>query len=751
MQSLPNETPESINVQAFWLSMRRRWIPLTAVTMAVMGCATVSTYLQKPTYEAEGKLLLSKTDRVSSLTDLTEKAREITGLTYNSSPLDTEAEVVRSTPLIEKTIASLQLKDTDGQLVDAEQMQKQIKAKASRGTDVLTVSYRGNNPTEVADVVNALMEHYLENNVRVNRTEAVAARDFIRKQLPDVEGRVRVAEAALRQFKEANQVVALQEEARVAVQGINDLTNEINRTRANLADAASRMIVLQQQIGLNADQAIAFTNLSQSTAVQQVLTEYRQIQNQLAIQRTRYQPDHPEIVGLLRKEAALKQQLGLRITETLNAPAPVSDQSLQLSTLQQGMTENLATAEAERLGLAERVAVLSNALEKYQIRAGSLPQLEQSQRELERRLQVAQTTYEQLLKRLQEVELAENQNVGNARIISPARVPKQAIAPRKALNLALGGILGVCAGILTALLLDAIDKSVKTVAEAQRLTGYPLLGVIPWTGGRYGSHTRDVITPLPARDSPASVMGTSFEMLQTSLGFTVSDYPLRMIAVTSAVSDEGKSFIAANLAIATAQMGRRVLLIDADMRQPSQHTIWQRLNLKGLSDILVDQATFPEIINSSYANLDVLTAGTAPPNPVALLDSQRLAAMLDTATQTYDFIIFDTPALTLAPDALTLGKLVDGILFVVRPKVADSASVNQAKALLTQAGQTVLGMVVNGVSGREKNPYPSGVWLSAQPESRRMPRRLSKGQVLSNESNSIPPIQDDRPSRFPKL
>lgn len=751
MQSLPNEPQESINFQAVWLSMRRRWIPLTAVTMAVVGGAAVSTYLQKPTYEAEGKLLLSKTDRVSSLTDFTEKAREITGLTYNSSPLDTEAEVVRSTPLIEKTIASLQLQDKNGQLLDAEQMQKQIKAKGSRGTDVLTVSYRGNNPTEVANVVNALMEHYLENNVRVNRAEAVAARDFIRKQLPDVEGRVRTAEAALRQFKEANQVVALQEEARVAVQGMNDLTNEINRTRANLADAASRTIALQQQIGLTSAQAIAFTSLSQSTAVQQVLTEYRQIQNQLAIQRTRYQPDHPEIMGLLRKEAALKQQLELRITEALRTTEPISDQDLQLSTLKQGITEDLVKVEAERLGLADRVVVLSNALRQYQTRANSLPQLEQSQRELERRLQVAQTTYEQLLKRLQEVELAENQNVGNARIISSARVPKESIAPRKSLNLALGGILGIVAGILTALLLDAIDKSVKTVAEAQRLTGYPLLGVIPWAGGKYASPNRDTSAPLPARDYPASFIGTSFEMLQTTLGFTMSDHPLRMIAVSSALSDEGKSFIAANLAIATAQMGRRVLLVDADMRRPSQHTIWQRLNLKGLSDVLVDQANFPEIINSPYANLDVLTAGTAPPNPVALLDSQRLAAMLDMATQTYDFIIFDTPALTLAPDALTLSKLVDGILFVVRPKVADSASVNQAKALLAQAGQTVLGMVVNGVSEREKNPYPSGVWLSAKAESRQMTQHLSKPRVLSDESNSTPPIPDDMESRFPKL
>ncbi|MCY7392760.1 MAG: polysaccharide biosynthesis tyrosine autokinase, partial [Leptolyngbyaceae cyanobacterium CAN_BIN12] len=424
------------------------------------------------------------------------------------------------------------------------------------------------------------------------------------------------------------------------------------------------------------------------------LVEYQQVQDQLAVQRTRYRPEHPEIIVLLRKEAALKQQLEARIAQVLQGSGTVTNQDLQITSLKQAITQDLVKAEAERSGLASRAAVLNQAMTNYRSRTSVLPQLEQQQRELERRLQIARSTYEQLLKRLQEVELAENQNIGNVRIVSSGRVPQKAVASSKHLSLALGGVMGILAGALTALMLDAIDKSVKTADEAQKLAGYPLLGIIPIMSGKNGN--RDERMTLPARDNPCSFIGNSFEMLQTSLGFTVSDQPLQVILVASAVSGEGKSFIAANLAIATAQMGRRVLLIDADMRQPSQHRIWQQMNLKGLSDILVDQANFPEIISSPYANLDILTSGTTPPNPIALIDSKRLASLIKSVTEAYDFIIFDTPGLTLAPDALTLGKLVDGILFVVRPGVADSASVKQAKTLLAQSGQRVLGMVVNG-------------------------------------------------------
>ena len=702
MESKIEQTQGSIELHSYVSTLKRRWLPSTGVALIVFGFVVVSTALQNPTYEAKGKLLFNKTDRVSSLTDLTDQNREIRGVTDAINPLDTEAEIMRSDPIIAKAIAKSNLRDAEDRVLSIDQFLQQLKIKSIRGTDVVEVSYRGKNPQEAAAAVNMLMQSYLDNNILVNRAETVAAQKFIDKQLPSVEARVSEAEAALQQFKEKNHVVNLEEEAKAAVSDLSKLSEQATQAQAALLDATSRSQSLQSQIGLTPSQAVTLTTLSQSVAIQQVLKDYRAVQDQLAVQRSRYREGHPEIDNLLRKEVALSKQLEIRTSQALGVTRPIPGQDLQLSNLKQNLAEDLVKTEAERLGLFSRVSTFSTAISNYQIRMSALPKLEKQQRELERQLEVARTTYEQLLKRLLEVEIAENQNVGNARIAAEAIEPVGPISPHRSRSLVIGVMLGVASGILTALVLDAIDKSVKTAEEAQKLTDYPLLGIIPLISGKHYGGSRLAESSLPVRDNPYSSISTNFEMLQTTLGFTLSDQPLQVILVASAVSGEGKSFIAANLAVATARMGRRVLLIDADMRQPNQHMIWQQINIKGLSDILVEKATVSEAISEVQPNICLITSGTIPPNPIALLDSKHFASFIESMRQAYDFVILDTPALNLVADGLTLGKFVDGLLLVVRPRVASFADVTQARTLLKQAGHRVLGMVVNGcIAGRQ--------------------------------------------------
>ncbi|KAM3092402.1 GumC family protein [Phormidesmis sp. 146-35] len=699
------ENQDSLDLQRYWLIFKRRWLAGFMALGSVFGLTIALTYLQKPIFEAEGTLLFNKTNRVSSLSGTMEKAGELSGLTQLSNPLDTESEIIRSTPLIQKTIARLKLKDADGKPLTVEEFLKKLKVKSIRGTDVLELSYRSTNAKEAAMVVNLLTQNYLESNVRMNRAEAVAAREFISKELPTVEARVSEAESYLRQFKEANRVVSLDEEAKTMVTGLSDLADQITKAQAELADTTSRARSMQNQLDLNAQQAIALTSLSQSTQVQQVLNDYRQVQNQLAVQQARYQDGHPLIANLKRREAALKTQLDKRVTQTLGNPQVVADQNLQISQLKQGMTAELVKLEVDRRGLENRVTVLRNAYVFNQNRANVLPRLEQTQRGLERRLQVARSTYEELLKRLQDVQVVENQNVGNARVISAAMVPNRPISPRILLNLALGGFLGILAGLSVMVILEAIDKSVKTTDEAKRLLDFPLLGTIP----RFSQKLGEGAAIVPVRDNPYSPVSAAFEMLQTTLGFTMTDRALKVVLVTSALPTEGKSFVAANLAVSNAQMGRRVLLIDADMRRPSQHGIWDLPNFKGLSDVLVGQAEYRTSVAEGLINLDILTAGTIPPNPMALLSSKRIAAVIEAAKADYDFIIIDTPPIALAADGLTLGKLADGVLLVVRPGVVNSGAIAAAKSLLNQSGQRVLGMVVNGVIPKNESGSYYGV------------------------------------------
>jgi capsular exopolysaccharide synthesis family protein len=187
-------------------------------------------------------------------------------------------------------------------------------------------------------------------------------------------------------------------------------------------------------------------------------------------------------------------------------------------------------------------------------------------------------------------------------------------------------------------------------------------------------------------------------MLYANLKFLSSDKEVRVITITSAVPKEGKSTVSANLALAIAQLGFRVLLIDADMRHPSQHAVWELPNSLGLSNVIVEQIQLKTAIAQAMPNLYVLTSGLVPPNPLALLNSRRMASLIEDFSQTYDFVIIDTPPISAAADARILSAMTDGMLIVVQPKLVDSASAIAAQELLEQSGQNVLGMVINGVN-----------------------------------------------------
>ena len=696
------ESTESIdlNFQKLWLIVKRRWLPAAGVFGCVVVLATVLASLQKSAYEAQGKLLFKKMDQTSSLTGVGKQIGELDALAAKSNPLNTEMEIIRSIPFLEKTITALDLKTEQGVPLKPQVLASQIELKNLPLTDVLQVSYQSDNPEEAAAVVNKLMSLYIENNIVTNRAEAVAAGDFIAKQLPKTEATVRTAEVALRRFKEQNQVVALDQEASSAVAGTKQLESQITENQAALADTNARLAMLRQKVGMNSQQAIATSSLSQSAGVQSVLQQLQQVEADLAVQQTRFVETHPTIQALKERRDALKALLQERIGQSV-AKRQVPTGDLQIGQIKQNLTADFVNSEVQRLGLTSRLAYLNNALSAYKQRASILPRLEQQQRELERRLTAAQSTYEVLLRKLQELRVAENQNIGNARIIEPALVPEEASIRTKLLILALGNVLGIILAILTILILEVSDRSIKTLTEAREVFEYPWLGSIPNFGKKGTPRRKDQevsIPELPVINLPRSPISEAYRMLQANLKFLSSDKALKVIVVTSSVPREGKSTVSANLAAAMAQLGHRVLLVDADMRHPMQHHIWELTNAAGLSDVIVGQTEFSSAVTEAMAKLDVLTAGVIPPNPMALLDSKRMASLIDYFSEHYDFVIIDAPPLVLAADALTLGRMTDGVLLVARPGVVDSASAAAAKESLDRCGQNVLGLVVNGVS-----------------------------------------------------
>ncbi|MEH2086424.1 GumC family protein [Nostoc sp.] len=707
MESLPNF--EEVNIQKYLEVFQRRWLPLVGIFAISVSLGCLYAFSLKPSYKAEGSLMI-KTNRSSSLTGLPDDIGRLEALNVNDNPLETQVRVIGSNPVIEKTINSLNLKDSQGKLLSIPDLAKQLKIEGIKGTDVVQLSYKGGDPKLAAKIVNEVIDSYIDLNIKANQNEARTAKQVLVTEVPKAEEVVRRAESKLRVFKETNKVVVLEQEAAAAVDTISKLGNQISQALAQLDDVKGRLEQLSSEAQVDSRQGVIESELSQAPGVQKVLAELQETESKLAIERTRFSPEHPTITNLEEKVVALKNLLKER-TGQVAGEAQITQGSLQVGQLRQSLIADITRAQAERVGLERQIATLKQQQNAYIKRANNLPRLEQSQRELERKLQAAQTTYETLLKKRQEIDIAQNQKIPNARVISYALIPDKAEGPRKMLFIVGGAGVGFFLGIIVAFTLDLIDRSVKTVKEAKEVLRYSVLGVIPTQGrnGKDHSSIPGLDRPIPkiiGRDIPYFPVGNAYQILQVNLKFLCSDKPLKSIVITSSVAKEGKSDVSANLAVTMAQAGRRVLLVDADMRHPIQHHIWGLTNTMGLSNIIINQASLDTVVHEVMPNLEVLTSGVLPPNPVAMLDSQRMAALISNFGRDYDLVIFDTPPLSGIADAAVLSTLTDGILLVVRPGVVDLNSANAAKEFLTQSGQKVLGIVINGVNTKnEPNNY----------------------------------------------
>jgi polysaccharide biosynthesis transport protein len=694
---------ETFDFQPYWSIAKRRWKPALAVLAATIAATAAVTANQKPTYTASGKLLF-RTNRIPALTGLgnaesgstaTSGLGSLTALTQQNSPVRTESENLLARPLLDRTIQALNLRDPQNKPVLAEDLAKAIKVKEMVGADVLQITYSDRQRERAAKVINQLLQEYIQSNVASTRSEARSAREFIGQELPKAEVTVRQLEAALRQFKERSRIADLGSEQQLLTTSVGTIENQITQANTELTEANARYRTLRDRLNMAPQAALDASSLSQSASVQQAIAQWQQLQSQLQLERTRLQDDHPRIQTLLAQEQTLRQLLRQRMVETVGSDRE-SLQSTAFGNVKQTLVQEYLTAEMARNSLSERIQTLTAAHRAYRQRLGQFPQMEQQQRELQRRLEVAQSTYASLSRRLQEVQLAERQTVGTASLIEPAVAANRPSGSPKALFMGGGVVLGSLLAIATMLGLDLADRSLKSVKEAKDIFGYSCLGLIPyWGNPRQAQRQMGLVPQLPVREMPRSTVSAAYRMVQANLRFVNVDSTLSSVVVTSAIPQEGKSTIAANLAATMAQLGRRVLLIDGDLHHPTQHQIWSREARAGLSDLISGQITLRQAIQPVMPNLDLLPAGIMPPNPLAILDSHRMHKLIKGLETLYDMVIIDAPPLMVEAEALTLGRLAQGMLLVVRPGVLTTAAAQAAKELLQQAGQPILGMVIN--------------------------------------------------------
>jgi capsular exopolysaccharide synthesis family protein len=387
------------------------------------------------------------------------------------------------------------------------------------------------------------------------------------------------------------------------------------------------------------------------------------------------------------------------------------------------------------------LAVDSGLFTSAKQRALELNLLEIEYNRLRRSKDENEKLYGIVTERSKENDLTRMLRINNIRVVDRAQVPRRPVSPNVPLNIAGGVAVGVVLGLLAAVGREQLDRSIKTPDDVERELGLTFLGLLPSMdheskgpsayGKRKRRGQRDLPNPLGVpelvvHEHPASGVAEAARALRTNILFLSPDKPFRTLLVTSAAPAEGKTTVASCIAIAMAQAGRKVALLDCDMRRPRVHRIFNRTNDVGVTTALIDIGTIDETIReTSVPNLSVVTTGPIPPNPAEILHSDAFHRLLKTLSERFDHIVIDSPPVAPVTDAAILSTQVDVTILVVRAFKTSKELARRAVRSLRDVGNRRVGTVLNAVDfGRRDYGYYQSYYYRREGYSSELPQAL---------------------------
>ncbi|NCO75371.1 MAG: polysaccharide biosynthesis tyrosine autokinase [Cyanobacteria bacterium] len=665
--------------------VKRRW-PFALVTfMAVFYFLGYQRSKETvPLYRATGTIIFDQ--QTATITDPFSLGGQ--------NKLTNDLVLIKSESLAEKV-----KKDLEFSLeMDTKKLLQNLVAINPEKSDVIQLSFTDEDPKKASEIVNAWINNYvqLDKDQKVSQTKELAK--FLEKQIPESQKSLESTAEKLKNFKQDNRILDITAEATSTITIISQLDSQIATIQADLAAQKSRRDSLKQIFSVDAQSAITSSFVSESPIVASLVKQIEEIKTKIEQEKVRFGDRHPQVITLQKQEAVLQEQLAKYAQNTnIQGNLPQNLEGIyQPGTTQSTLLAEYATTERQIQSLEAQLSSLKDLINVYRQRVDVLPNLEFQQQQLQRELTARSDVLQNLIKNYQDAQIAINNTQGNIRSAELATIPKEAAINRRLSYLFQGFLGGILAGSIVAYLVEKLDQKVNSIEQVKEYFEQPVMGKIP----DFNRRKKDEIkSNLPTRDNPSSPISENFRALCTSINFmTNNDKPLKVITISSSVAGEGKSTIAANIAVAAAGLGSKVLLMEADLRKPGQRKIWENIDKKaGLSDLLHSdgQSELSESVVTVMPNLDILPAGNTKSNPVALIGSAQMVHLLEKIRDEYDLVIIDAPPVSVAADAQILSRMSDGMLMVIRQgKATNSILANAAESLL-QAEVNVLGILLN--------------------------------------------------------
>ncbi|MCE9614307.1 MAG: polysaccharide biosynthesis tyrosine autokinase [Lentisphaerae bacterium] len=651
-----------------------RWPMALTVWATVLLMAVLYTWTRTPRYMAAARILVENNE--VNLTDMKGAYDQNTPVSGQREFMQTQVKLLSSQPVMEATLIKADLQN-DPDFREAKdpvaELARELVAQPVRGTHLIDIAIEREDPQQAARIVNAIVDSFLtENRNRRLGVSGEGVEELQHKQ-EDLRVKLDAASAELQAFMVSNNIVSFEKVQNVVLENLMAFNKELTEKEPARMALQARVEAARAALA-RGEPAESLPDVMASEVVRSLRLELIKNEQEYTQLLARLGSQHPQLLALSTQIDTLRTKIAIEAGSILK--------SLETGYEQARMEEDLLKARVREQ--ESQVFRFNELTSRYNV-------LKQNKDSIE-------STYQTIVRRIQEIDSNRMGGQGeNIFVISRATPPTQRSWPNRSRNMVIALFLGAVSAVSLCFFINYMDVTIKSEADVQHLLQTRVLAGIP---GRAPDEQAPSLPDRVVQETPHSHTAEAFRTLRTAVTFTPTGDVLRSLVVTSTLSSEGKTFVAVNLATAIANLNRRTLLIDADMRRPRLHHVFPVSTLRGLSDLLASNPGVPTedaIQSTDIPNLWVLPCGPLPPNPAELLDSTRFVALIIDLLAKFDTVIIDSPPGLQLVDSTIISKHLDGLLLVVRSYSTAKTPARRFAQSLHASGVPLLGVVLNNV------------------------------------------------------
>ena len=710
---------KEIHLLDYWnIIYKHRFVVLTTL-IVIVAAVTIWTFMQRPIYKATAQVQIEKSSpNILPFKDVF--ALDASYSSYNDF-YQTQYKLIQSRTIARMVIEELDLKtnkefastkkqfslygfvrnlipfgkstapqNDDSRFVNA--FLVRLVVEPIRNSRLVNISYISGSPELASKAANAVAEKYIAFTAQSKYRTTSLASDSLGKEVNTLRNDIGQLESTMQQYaREHNLYVFEGGEQNLIQKSMSQIMQKSSEATIQRIEKENRYESIKNS------EPDALPEVINSKLIQDLKTDISRLEQEYTEKSQKFKEDWPQMLQLKEKITTAKSLLEMERRNLYNS--------------------SLGAAKREYLEALQVEAGLKRELDKLSRDTQELLAANIKYSTMNSDLQMKKKNLEDILKRSSETGITanmENTGIGNIWIVDRAEVPHQIFKPRKKLNVALSIIIGLLLGIGLAFFFEYIDNTIKSIEDVEKYVKLAVLGIVPRNltqqpqpRSRNGTFQTNKELDLISFSDPKSKIAEAFKELRTSILLSSPDSPPKTFLITSNQPQEGKTFVAVNLAITFTQLGKKVLIIDTDLRKPRIHQIFDLKNSIGISNYLSGNAIFNDIFqNSRIPNLSVITSGPIPPNPAELIDSKNFVTLLDYLKNNneFDHIIFDSPPILSVTDPIILASKIDAVILVIQAARTPRDATIRSKEKLSLVNAKIIGCALNNID-MERSPY----------------------------------------------